>query len=290
MKIEKFLETAWTDHALKSEDVAASFPAAFEWIESSAHITQLAALVTHVYGEHLGQWQAGIERLEVLGKHVANSADSRQAVARSISALKLAGSGVLSAGFSDSDLARILSVAAAARVGHGEFEGVTAWLRQANALCEMLPKDDPAHRALAITANNLAAALEEKENPSKGDIETMLLSARLALESWLIAGQWGQHMWAHHRMAKSLLKAGHAIEALEHAQKSLDLCVANMAEPYDLFWANECLCAGELASGDMTRFHERYAITQTLFNQLSDENKKHCAKALQTLRESVSIN
>src|SRR5258705_11668736 len=92
MSLESFLEAAWKDHADRPEDVADRLPRALAMLQSAADVAPLAAIVTHVYGEHLARWDAGILLLQALraaSPEVANPAASR-AIDRSIAILKYA--------------------------------------------------------------------------------------------------------------------------------------------------------------------------------------------------------
>ena len=61
VNVDSFIEEAWKDHADHPETVAARLAGAVPVLRSPAHIAPFAAIVTHVYGEHLARWAASAE-------------------------------------------------------------------------------------------------------------------------------------------------------------------------------------------------------------------------------------
>src|SRR5437660_221294 len=126
---------AWRDHAQNSARVASKIPDVLHLIQNDSEISSIAHLITHVFGEHLGNWQGGLALLEKLSTHQKINDDGRAAVARGIAALRLAErDGISIDSFSKSDQVRILCVAAAARVAHAQVESATEMLSSAMAL------------------------------------------------------------------------------------------------------------------------------------------------------------
>ena len=66
MSFDAFMETAWNDHGDRPQEVADRLAGSLQVIAAAEHIPPFARLLTHVYGEHLGQWRQGIALLESL--------------------------------------------------------------------------------------------------------------------------------------------------------------------------------------------------------------------------------
>ena len=244
MTFDKFMDQAWTDHKAQSAAVALRLKEFVPTVSNQDQIPPLVSLVTHVFGEHLGQWNDGIELLRRLQEQ-ADSAEHRHTVYRSLAALRLAGG--LADNVDDlmnSDQIRVLCVAASAVNVHGQGERAMAYFNEALRLAaEGLAEDDPALRSIAIAGNNLAAEFEARNNRSIQETDFMVRAARAGLKYWLQVGDWNQHQAAHFRLSKSLLAAGLNVEALEEAMSCLALCKAFGAGAYDLFWANEAVAS-----------------------------------------------
>jgi len=93
MSFSEFLDQAWNDHADNSNAVAKRFPEGIRLLEKNDQIPQLAGLMTHVMGEHLGEWEKGIELLKQLRtvSFFDSKSESEQAVLRSVASLEVAG-------------------------------------------------------------------------------------------------------------------------------------------------------------------------------------------------------
>ena len=91
MTFDEFIQTAWNDHAARPQDVADRVAASLPIIETPTQIPPFVRLVTHVYGEHLGQWGRGIEILDSLRRIPAydGSALVTEIVARNIAVFAL---------------------------------------------------------------------------------------------------------------------------------------------------------------------------------------------------------
>jgi hypothetical protein len=170
MDFASYLNQAWNGHATEPEKIAKDFRGALPLLETAEQINQLAGLVTHVMGEHLAQWENGISFLQLLRQHThpALNAENESTVLRSIAVLQM-GSGRATdlTAFSLSDQIRILAGAASA-LGERETNRATDLLNQALLLVgtkSRLEKGDPAHRALAVTGNNLAWKRRFKNGP-----------------------------------------------------------------------------------------------------------------------------
>lgn len=281
MTFAQFIDQSWNDHATRTAEVAERLRQAAA-AAAPEQIASLVPLITHVYGEHLGAWDEGIQLLSGL-QAVTESAEDRQSLLRNITALRLAaGQANDAADLMVSDRIRVLCVAGSALAGQGQAERAGKWLDEALTLAESLIHSDPANRALAVTGNNLAAALEEKKGRTPVETRLMLTAARAGLKYWLRAGQWPQHQAAHYRLSKSLFSAGEQAGAVEAAMSCLALCKANEAGPFDMFWAHEAL-ATSTRSFKPAAYLENLRAMRDFYERMPDGEKSYCTARLQEL-------
>ncbi len=71
MSFDSYLKIAWDTHATNAQKLADEFTEKMALVESNEQIAQFAALITHIFGEHLGLWGDGISTLRLL-KNNAN--------------------------------------------------------------------------------------------------------------------------------------------------------------------------------------------------------------------------
>ena len=64
---DAFIESAWETHAEQTREIADRLAASLHRVETADQVPRYAGLVSHVYGEHLGDTGAGIALLERLG-------------------------------------------------------------------------------------------------------------------------------------------------------------------------------------------------------------------------------
>ena len=285
MDFNTFLNQAWADHGKDSAGVARRLKEGAALINHSAQIGQLAHLATHVLGEHLGQWVEGERHLNELLKHKNLDDEGRQAIARSQATLRLSADGKsIPENMPKSDQARVMAAAASARMSHGHLESAVHLLNAARLLCNDLPKDDPAQKSLAATANNLSCALEEKSGRTAGETELMLFAARLALVQWSLVGGWRQVQAAHYRMSKSAFQAQRPEEAYTHALTCLQINEANGGGDFEFFSAHECLANAELARGNKPGFLRSLAECEKHLARLSSEDQQWVTSDMANLK------
>ena len=92
MNIDAFLESAWTDHADRPQEVADRAEGSLQLVRAPEHVPPFVRLLVHVYGEHLGLWQRGAELLESLRQLpvVGDSANAVDAIVGGIASLRYA--------------------------------------------------------------------------------------------------------------------------------------------------------------------------------------------------------
>jgi hypothetical protein len=159
------------------------------------------------------------------------------------------------------------------------------WFDEAIEVASYGPsKDDPASRALAVAANNLACTLEEREGRSKTETSLMLRAAEAARRYWEIAGTWLHVERAEYRLAISNLAAGRSRGALEHAGTCLRIVEENGSDPVEMFFAREALARAHDALGDrQATARERENAADLLGSITDEETRQYCAAALAKL-------
>lgn len=254
----------WNDHAADAEGVFARFDGWVDLVTEKAHLAPVAALVAHVAGEHLGRYDAGIALLDRVAARRPQDAETPEgkAVVRQQAALHLAAGRRLASDACEararvlgqpvaSNRVRVAAFASAMLAGQGQPERGGALLEEALALADYHPgKDDPAARALAVTGNNVACALEEKPVRGPADDALMVRAAETGLRFWAVAGTWLETERAHYRLAQSLRKARRFDRALEHATTCLRMIEANGGDAFERFYGHEVVALAHHARGD----------------------------------------
>jgi hypothetical protein len=287
MTFAAFLETAWNDHGDRPQEVADRLAASLSIVEAPENIPPFARLVTHVYGEHLGQWHGGIELLDSLRGLPAfdGSAAVAGALARNVATLRFVGgdSSVL-APLPTETRVEVLATAASAFAGRKDFSRAIAAYEEALRLAHTgLPAKSPAIRALAVGGNNLAAALEEKMDRNISETEGMVLAANGGLRYWKEAGTWLEEERAEYRLARSLLQAGNPAAAIQSAWRCLDICKQNDAPAFEQFCGYAVLALAQRAAGDADLFEESRTHAMAIFGQLPDNEKLWCKSEVDEL-------
>src|SRR6187402_3122380 len=93
MTFDDMIDQAWDDHAEHAQAVADRLAAAAPTIAAQAHFAPFAGIVTHVYGEHLGECERGVALLTSLRKLPAftDTPAVGGIVARSVATLRFVG-------------------------------------------------------------------------------------------------------------------------------------------------------------------------------------------------------
>ncbi len=237
---DEFINQAWNDHAKESAVVAARLNESLTLVQNHSNILALGHLATHVFGDHLGQWESGIQFLSKLDRLPSNNEESKAALFRNTESLKLAANLPCDRSlWTESDSIRILASASAALAGQNRIEKASDYFQQAlNAAVNLAPLD-PANRALAVTGNNLACSLEEREERTHLETDLMILAAKTARKYWELAGTWIHVERAEFRLAHTYLKAGNKNQALHHASECFRICEENKAEADEMKYAHE---------------------------------------------------
>ena len=289
MSFEPFIESAWEDHAERPEQVAERLAASQHLIEAPAQIGAYARLVAHVYGEHLGRWQRGVEVIDTLRRVRAYDASSavEGPLGRAAAALRYAGGDAAALdGLGRDDRIAVLAQAASAWAGRLAFTQALAAYATAVELAEPgLDAISPALRALAAGGNNLAAALEEMSDRDDAQASGMVFAAEQALRYWKLAGTWLEEERAEFRLARSLLAAGRAGEAVAAATRCAALCRAHDAPALEHVFAQATLARAHRAAGDQPAFLAARAAAHRHADPMTPEDARACDDELRGLAQ-----
>ncbi len=288
MDFDAFIDQAWTDHASDSASVAARLPLAMAAVTSAQQLAQLAHLGQHVHGSHLARWSEGIAFQQELAALPCCAPGSNEAasLARNISSLRLAGGlGDDRVGRAESDRIRLSALAAIHLVEH-DAARAAAYLDEALSMAATadMPPADPAHRALAVAGNNIAATLEEKRGRSSEERRLMILAAQTGRRHWAIAGTWLETERAEYRLAMTWLQADDTAQARQHAQNCLEIVQANGSVPLEAFFGWEALGCVERAAGNATGHAQAISQAEAAFASLADSDKGWCQASLDKLK------
>jgi hypothetical protein len=288
MTFDDFIAQGWQDHADDAAGVAARLQAEGPArVENEAQIVPLAALAQHVFGDHLGHWQAGIDFQHGLARLPVFDPDgaSGQAVRRLVASLALAGgSDDHRDALGASDRVRVSALAAGSLAGR-DAPRAAELLQQALAGVDahVLPGTDPAIRTLAAVANNVACALELKSPRSAAERATMILAAQTARRYWEQAGSWLEVERAEYRLAMTWLQAGDPLLARRHAQQCLELVQANAGPALELFYAWEALGVVDRAAGNANGHATALAQARVAYAALDAGDRGGCQVELDKL-------
>jgi hypothetical protein len=281
MTIDELLTAGWDDHGDRPQEVADRLAAALHLLDAPDHVASFVQLLTHVYGEHLGLWQRGVELLETLRAVPAFGASTvaAEALARGIATLRYAdGDAAALDALSAQDRVRALATASSAFAGRNELtRAIAAYAEALRHAGAGLAAGSPAIRALAVGGNNLAAALEGKANRCALETEAMVTAARAALANWRLAGTWLEEERAHYRLARSLLQAGDAAGAQGSASQCLQVCEQNDAPAFERFFAHAVLALASRGMGNAQAFNSQRETAMRLFGEVPEEMREWCA-------------
>jgi hypothetical protein len=282
---DTFLAAAWHDHGDHPREVADRIAASLHVVNSPEQVPRIAGLLTHVYGEHLGQWHRGVELLESLRSCAASHQGAIGSLDRGIATLRYAGG--------DRDALQplpresrvsVLAAAAAMFAGRRDFAGALSAFAEALRLAEPdFPPGSPAIRSLAVGGNNLAAALESKSTRDGVETQGMVTAAEAGLKYWKRAGTWLEEERAEYRLTRSLLQAGQTDAAIRSAQRCIEICESNAAPAFEQFFGHAVLALAQRAAGNAASFAASRQRALQLFAQVPDGEMQWCEAELKEL-------
>jgi hypothetical protein len=276
------IEAGWRDHGDRPEDVAARLAGALPLLGRPDDYLPFVRLLTHVYGEHLGEWQRGVELLEASTRlpSFASATAASAAVQRGVATLRLGG-GDRSAvqGLTDSDRAYAFASAADALAARGELPTATDYLGQALGCASTAPaRDHPAIQALAVCGNNVSAVLEGKPELSPAERTAMLVAADCGLRYWKLAGTWLEEERAHYQLARCQLRAGDAAAARASIDRCIDVCERNGAPPFERFFGHAVRALAARAQGDHAVFAAGRCAALAEYALVPEADRRWCAR------------
>jgi len=287
MDFETFNREAWAQHADDPGAVARRLDDGAALVQDEAQLGALMNLAHHVHGAHLGAWRDGIAFLDAMARTPRFDAagPSGQARARYVASLRLCdGDAAVLEPLGASDRIRVAALAGAA-LAERDTPRASRLLREALALAEAtsLPPADPANRALAVTANNLASALEEKPARSADERALMIFAAEAARTYWAIAGTWLETERAEYRLAHTWLRAGDLDRARAHATACLDIVAAHGDVALERLFGWEALGLVERAAGNAQGHAHALARAREALAELDDADRAWCAASVDKL-------
>jgi hypothetical protein len=289
MSIETFIATAWQDHADRPEEVADRLAGAVPILQSAADVAPFAAIVTHVFGEHLARWDSGIELLRSLHSiaQAGTNPAATRAIDRSIAILQYTASAASTlADLSTDDQTIVLAMSASALAAQRQYgRAIDAYALALRLAAPGLPPASPALRALAVAGNNLAASLEEKPDRDSRETQGMVTAAEGGLKYWQAAGTWLEHERAEYRLAKSLLQAGSPAEAVVSAQRCVDICEANDAPAFERFFGCAVLAIAERRAGNRPAFESSRQQALAQYAMIAADERQWCEADRRELEE-----
>jgi hypothetical protein len=255
-------------------------------IATPAQVPAYARLVTHVFGEHLGQWQRGIALHDALRvAAVGNDGAAESAIVRGIATLSFCGGEAQALdGMALDDRITVLATAASALAGLQRFRLAVDAYTQALMLARPgLTARSPAARALAAGGNNLASALEGKRGRDSAETAGMIAAAEGALHFWKLAGTWLEEERAEYRLARSRIEAGDHDGAVHSAANCLRVCIDNHAPPFELFFAHAALTLALRAAGDAAASAAQRQLALEQYALVGTDEREWCKSALEEL-------
>ncbi len=287
MTFDDFIGRAWDDHAGQPEAVAERLAVSLDRIGDGAQLMRYATLATHVCGEHLGQWQRGIDVLDALrALPAAGGTAARAALDRHGAALRHAAGDPRALDALPRD-ERVAALAAVASIFAGQKQVQPAIDAYAQALAGTHPplaEGSPGIRALAVGGNNLAAALEQHAARTHAQTHAMVEAAQAALRYWKLAGTWLEEERAHYRLCKSQLAATAPAAALDSAAQCAAICARNDAPAFERFFAQAALAQASRATGDAAAADAARARALALLDTLADDEKSLCDDDVRALQ------
>jgi len=287
MSLEAFLQAAWRDHGDQPEAVACRLAEALPLVESPADFGPFVRLLTHVFGEHLGEWQRGLNLLGALTRVPAfdDSILARGPVTRGTAMLRYAGGDHSAlAGLSDEDATYALASAADALAARGQIALAIEALSKATARAPAtLTTEHPAVRALAVCGNNLSVALEKL--PALGRVEghAMIAAAETGLRYWKLAGTWLEEERAEYQLSRCQLRVGEIDAAMASIGRCIDVCVRNNAEPLELFFGYAVQAVLYRTKGELAPFTQSRDAALGQYVLIPDGDRKWCDREYQEL-------
>ena len=286
MNFDQFIETAWNDHADQPQEVADRLAVALPMVVAAEHVAPFARIVTHVYGEHLGEWQGGIALLEALRRTqaVTDAPTTNAAVTRGVATLRYAGGDVAAiAPLSAEDRAAVLATASSALAGRAGLRARAQRLRRSGA----------ARRQAAQGIACVSRACRHRQQPVDGAREAHRPRCR-ADGGHAGGGPRRPHVLATCRhvargracavpAGAKPLAAGQPAEAVESAKQCAEVCMAHDAPAFERFFAYAVLARALRDDGREVDYADMREEALAWFERVPEDERQWCESDLAEL-------
>lgn len=288
MSLQATLEAGWARHADAPDAVLGEALALVDHAPAE-HMAAVANLLFHVGGEHLGAFQPVADAVAAMLDR-APEPTAAAPLHRVLAACALCLGDVRAA---DEHEARVVGDApartaglvrglvASALAGRGRATEAAGWFEAVVALAET---EATLHRSVAVTGNNLAAALERSAARTQAEGALMLRAAEVARVYWEKAGTWMNVERAEYRLAMTRLARGEADAALPHALQVLALVDANGGDPGERFFGFEATARAHSLGGSPAAAREARDHAAGCLEAIPDEGfRGFCVTSLAEL-------
>ncbi len=126
------------------------------------------------------------------------------------------------------------------------------------------------HRNFAVTCNNEAWALSEKDGRTPDEDAGMLRRAYAAAYHWFQVGNDVQRCRAESLLALVNAILGHGEQALYFAKRNHDFVLSNDSEAWEVAFAHGILAHAAHTASDDGLHRKQYELAQTASEQLAD--------------------
>lgn len=289
MGFKKFIDDAWMKHEKQTTEVVSGYTQGIELLQSEEDVLGLARLASHVATDHNFNFETATVTLEKLQQHSLSQGSATQSqLKRMIATMKfIAGQAVDVSQLSVSDRTIIFISAAASFLFQKNFEKSETLLNNAIAASHSIKDSkDPAFRTLAMSTNNMAAAISERAVLNAHEKRLMIDLAQYARNFWEKAGTWLQVERAEYYLSKYFRKINDFENAEQHALLCLHICEKEKAEPLEHFFAHEALALTFREKGSDVQYHRHLEQMHHYFNQCQESDQSWMRESLEKLAKN----
>jgi hypothetical protein len=137
-------------------------------------------------------------------------------------------------------------------------------------------RDDPAnlHRRLAVELFNEVWTYLEKPDRSAAEDDTMIHAAHASRHHWGIVGTSVNLARGEWQVSRVYAVLGRAEPAIYHAQRCLEICVANGIGDFDIAFAHEALARANAVGGDPVAAAEHLSRARELAEHINEDDDR----------------
>jgi len=187
--LRQALKQDWQDHTKNPAGVAKRLWSRLSSPMSEPDLIALAALASHVFGEHLGDWQGGIQYLQQLGReHPEASSASCSRLSRQQAVLEMAQDPNLRLDSFDAQDRFYVTLLAipAITLQRSAHEGAKIFMEVIQLMTSM--NSSAQNRLFGVVTANLACDLLERSTLSVAERNFLILLAEKSYYIWLREG------------------------------------------------------------------------------------------------------